>query len=120
MGQYHLQIVNHNNFRIPGATDGASWSLLERTLNAKAAEKVSTRSGDLVLHPGPPDIADGLEANFAPCGNRTHSGGWRFALRGRGGHWGRGKIYFKDLLGCGDHLDDAVVPCVVAAVILRA
>ena len=54
MGHYHLQIINHNNFRIPGATDGASWSLLECALNTEAAEKVSTRSGDLVLHPGQP------------------------------------------------------------------
>ena len=54
MGQYFLQIVNHYHFRIPGAADGASWSLLERALNAEAAEKVSARSCYLVLHPGQP------------------------------------------------------------------
>ena len=48
--QKNLKIVNNYNFWIPGAADRARWGLLERTLDAEAAEEVSTRSGDLILH----------------------------------------------------------------------
>ena len=65
--------------------------------------------------PYSPDVADGLEANFAPSGNRTRSGGTRFVwLLGRG-HWRRGEVDFEDFFWCGEHLDDAVVPAIVAA-----
>ena len=48
--QKNSKIVNNYSFWIPGAADRARRGLLERTLDAEAAEEVSTRSGDLFLH----------------------------------------------------------------------